>query len=432
MLGSAVAFLTARAPPVANLALARLGAPGDAVETLRNRDPHYGMDPAIYALIFGVVSGLSLPLGAGAGIYLAPVRPHTCALMMAFGAGALLFAVTVELYGHALREVEAGRQGLLEMFTIIFGALSGAAFYLTANQWLKDAFPEDEGEADDPMSSRSASARTTDEKTPLILQVALEAKREAKKQHDSAKQEHQEHKETAAPLMAALSSAEHKKKEEEKKEHAKEGWAKLKTKKRQAIALLSKDKYNMSFNKPREVAIKAACNSDEIDRKGLTVALGIFLGLLVDGLPEGILMGFLSAEGHLTPVLIVSLFVANLPEAFASGSLMIQAGLSTTTIMGLWSGLCLLVGTLCGLSCYLLLFFFPEYGAHGHALPTSVLVGIALVEGITGGAMIACISSVMLPEAFANCDKNRPFLHQTGFLCTAGFLTSVGLKTLFG
>merc|ERR1719440_1663924 len=86
-----------------------------------------------------------------------------------------------------------------------------------------------------------------------------------------------------------------------------------------------------------------------------SVALALFLGLLVDGVPEGVLMGFLSAEGHLTPVLIISLFVANFPEAFSSASLLIQAKMSTSKIIGMWTGLCLLVGCLSGLSCYLLL-----------------------------------------------------------------------------
>lgn len=440
VLGTAVAFLTTRGPEIA-ANIAAEPTPVNTVGSLRHHDPHYGMNPSVYALVFGIVSGLSLPIGAGLGIIASPVKPHLCALMMAFGAGALLFAVTVELYGHALHEVEKSRMSVLEMFTIIFGALCGAAFYLTTNQWLKDTFPESEeadsarrGTADTAGSGTPAHSKSSpavgeaDEKAPL-LKASLKL---AKKERAELLKEKQE-REEMAPMMAALKmeAAD----TGDSKAKAKSAWAKLRGEKRQAIRLLSKDAW--SFKRPREQAIKAYHDEDAVSKQGLVVALGIFLGLLVDGLPEGILMGFLSAEGHLTPVLLFSLFVANLPEAFASGSLMVQAGLSTGQIMGLWSGLMLLVGCLCGLSCYLLLFFFPTYGAHaaGHGggdLPMSVLLGISLVEGITGGAMIACISSVMLPEAFANCDKNRPFLHQTGFLCTAGFLVSVGLKTLFG
>merc|ERR1719148_154351 len=97
-----------------------------------------------------MVSGLSLPVAAVLGVALAPDRADEseegkatvkqfdkgCGLMMAFGAGALLFAVATELYGHALHEVDTGHLGIDEMFTIIFGALCGGAFYLTINEWL--------------------------------------------------------------------------------------------------------------------------------------------------------------------------------------------------------------------------------------------------------------------------------------------------------
>merc|ERR1719263_443771 len=101
-------------------------------------------------------------------------------------------------------------------------------------------------------------------------------------------------------------------------------------------------------------------------------------------------------------------------------------------IVGMWTSLCILVGCLCGGSCYTLLYFFPTFGHGNSDLPAAVLLGIALVEGITGGAMIACISAVMLPEAFESAGKTGPFYTQSGFLCAAGFLMSVALKALFG
>merc|ERR1719161_886341 len=180
-----------------------------------------------------------------------------------------------------------------------------------------------------------------------------------------------------------------------------------------------------------EVEAQALQDANEVKR-AKSVAFALFLGLLVDGVPEGILMGFLSAEGHLTPVLIISLFIANFPEAFSSASLLMEAQMGYGTIIGMWTGLCILVGCLCGISCWLLLWSFPGYGAHNAELPLSVLLGIALVEGVTGGAMIACISSVMLPEAFERAGKTGPFYSQSGFLCTAGFLLSVALKAVFG
>ena len=66
------------------------------------KETQFGMHPAMYALVFGILSGTSLPLAAWLGTMLAPVSDRTCALMMAFGAGALLFAVTVDSSQAAL------------------------------------------------------------------------------------------------------------------------------------------------------------------------------------------------------------------------------------------------------------------------------------------------------------------------------------------
>jgi len=163
--------------------------------------------------------------------------------------------------------------------------------------------------------------------------------------------------------------------------------------------------------------------------RGKHVAFALFLGLTVDGVPEGILMGVLAAEGHLSAVLIISLFVANFPEAFSSASLMRQGGVSRLKIVGMWSGLCVGVGLLAGFACFMLKHFFPTYPG-GDDLPQGLLIGVAVVEGITGGAMIACIASVMLPEAFTRTGKDGCLCCSSGFLCTAGFLIAVVLKAL--
>lgn len=383
------------------------------LKQVKPEDPYYGMSPWMYALVFGIVSGTSLPIGAWLGIYFSPVKDKVCALMMAFGAGALLFAVTVELYGHALHEVSLGNLGLFEMFTTIFGALLGAAFYLTINKWLEEylvAEPE-EKEGED-VEGQEGSASSKPEKKSLSVMDALKTQSLAKQKEDEE---------------AARQNT------EEESSRAKSLWKKAKVVKTVGRSISTMKPEDLQKLRGRTKVIQSA----EDVQHAKSVAFALFLGLLVDGVPEGVLMGFLAAEGHLTPVLIVSLFVANFPEAFSSASLLIQAGMSTGKIIGMWTGLCILVGCLGGASCFLLLLMFPEYG-HGGLhnpnadLPMSVLLGIALVEGITGGAMIACISSVMLPEAFERAGKSGPFYSQSGFLCTSGFLLSVALKAVFG
>jgi hypothetical protein len=162
------------------------------------------------------------------------------------------------------------------------------------------------------------------------------------------------------------------------------------------------------------------------------VAYGLFLGLVVDGIPEGVLMGFLAAEGHLSPVLVLSLLIANFPEAFASASLMKQAELSNTYIVGVWAGLAVLIASLCGSACALVFWRFPEFGTDGFTMPMTWLIGISIVEGLTGGAMIACISSVMLPEAFERSNKEGSITASSGFWCVLGFLLAVVLKANLG
>merc|ERR1740130_116272 len=157
---------------------------------------------------------------------------------------------------------------------------------------------------------------------------------------------------------------------------------------RKTLSLMNKEA--LKNKKGREMAMRMAMDPAEVQH-AKSVAFALFLGLLVDGIPEGILMGFLSAEGHLTPVLIISLFVANFPEAFSSSSLLVQAQMSIPKIIGMWSGLCALVGCLAGFSCWALLAAYPDFGKAGleqQSLPVAVLLCIALVEGLTGGAMI--------------------------------------------
>lgn len=180
---------------------------------------------------------------------------------------------------------------------------------------------------------------------------------------------------------------------------------------------------------PVSVAESIADVDPDMAQKGNNVAFALFLGLLVDGVPEGILMGFLAAEGHLSSVLVVSLLVANFPEAFSSASLMIQGGIAIPIIVSMWTGLCLMVGVLAGISAYLLQLYFPSYPAGN--LPHALLLFVAGVQGITGGAMISCIATVMLPEAFSRGGgRADTLLLSSGFLCTAGFLTAVSMKAL--
>jgi heme/copper-type cytochrome/quinol oxidase subunit 3 len=64
--------------------------------------PMTGLDNvAVKALVFGLISAASLPLGAIAALVWTP-RPRVVAALMAFGGGALLAALTLDLVGEAI------------------------------------------------------------------------------------------------------------------------------------------------------------------------------------------------------------------------------------------------------------------------------------------------------------------------------------------
>jgi zinc transporter ZupT len=191
----------------------------------------------------------------------------------------------------------------------------------------------------------------------------------------------------------------------------------------------------MEIQKPqknRNRAILKIAQEEVIEiERAKALAMSLFLGLLIDGVPECMLMGFLAAEERLTLVLVISLIVANFPEAFSSASLLKRARMSNVSIIGLWTGLMLFVGTFSGLTCYLLLLAFPRYGPDAEVMPLGILVFTSFVEGLAGGAMITLISAVILPEAMEKADNDGPVYHRSGFCCACGFLLSVLLKVAF-
>jgi zinc transporter ZupT len=384
----------------------------------------------------GTASGGSLIIGAIVGCRLAPVSDLSCSAMMAFGAGALLFAVTIELYAHALHELRSGHISLLTEFCVILiSAMIGAMFYLWINRHLEKYMlgDEEEGTASE-MAAETRSSQAS-ENTPLVDKSSGQAGGSA----------------------SSTETPEEKKKR--LKDKAKAMWCKARTSvkftnfvklqamrnvrgrekgMRHLMVEIQRMASKIGLDSPRPSQMVGKSNTQlefeseersEIVKRAKLVAMQLFLGLLVDGVPEAILMGFLAARGHLTPVFIIALFFANFPEAFSSASLLTVARLSWWGIVGMWTFLCLLVGVVAGMSCWALLALYPGY-ATGEPLPLPVLMGIASIEGLTGGSMIACIAAVMLPEAFERMGKEPPLLLSSGMMCALGFLSAVLLKAL--
>lgn len=67
-----------------------------------------GLEEGLQAMLWSGLVAVSLPLGAMAGLLASPVSPRTIAGCMAFGAGALIFAVAIELYSEQIGELRSG------------------------------------------------------------------------------------------------------------------------------------------------------------------------------------------------------------------------------------------------------------------------------------------------------------------------------------
>src|SRR4029077_17994941 len=77
------------------------------------------------AFMFGLISAASLVLGALVALFWIP-RPRVTAAMMAFGGGALLAALTLDLVGEAMRKGD--------FYALAVGCLLGCVLFVVLNQ----------------------------------------------------------------------------------------------------------------------------------------------------------------------------------------------------------------------------------------------------------------------------------------------------------
>lgn len=154
--------------------------------------------------------------------------------------------------------------------------------------------------------------------------------------------------------------------------------------------------------------------------------LAIWLGILLDGIPESIVIGDGLADllmersqmidqlrfFHVIPyTLIAGLFLSNFPEALSSATNMLKQGMTRKKIILMWGSLMVLTGVGAGLGFLL-----------GGILP---LTWIVLIEGVAAGAMLTMIASAMIPEAV---HLGSP--HVVGLSTLSGFLSAIVFKLL--
>jgi zinc transporter ZupT len=138
--------------------------------------------------------------------------------------------------------------------------------------------------------------------------------------------------------------------------------------------------------------------------------LAIWLGIFLDGIPESLVIGSSLLHASMSLSLIAGLFLSNFPEALSSSVGMRHQRYSATRIVVMWSSLMLLTGV----GAFLGAIFFQGVS------PTI----FALMEGVAAGAMLTMIAETMLPEA------SHMGGAVTGISTLLGFLAAIFFKTL--
>jgi ZIP family zinc transporter len=140
-------------------------------------------------------------------------------------------------------------------------------------------------------------------------------------------------------------------------------------------------------------------------------ALAIVLGIVLDGIPESIVLGLtIVVSGSISAAFLVAVLLSNVPETIAATTGLAQAGWSKGRILGLW----LTVSVVSGLAA---VFGFAVFDS---AAPSTV----AFVLAFAGGAILTMLADTMMPEAFEHGGK------LVGVLTTIGFGVAFAISSL--
>ncbi|HUX58142.1 MAG TPA: cyclic nucleotide-binding domain-containing protein [Bacteroidales bacterium] len=152
--------------------------------------------------------------------------------------------------------------------------------------------------------------------------------------------------------------------------------------------------------------------SEEVTEHG-NPSLAIWLGIMLDGIPESIVIGSsLLLHPTMSLSLLAGLFISNFPEALSSTVGMKSQSMSNLKILMMWSSIMIVTG----IGAFVGNIYFEN------ASP----IAFSLVDGMAAGAMLTMIAETMLPEAFHIGGS------VTGLSALAGFLTTLLFKVIGG
>ena len=164
---------------------------------------------------------------------------------------------------------------------------------------------------------------------------------------------------------------------------------------------------------PVETQLAALAAEEEDGRGGNSMA--IFIGALLDGIPESAAIGVgLLAGNSVGFLMVVAVFLSNFPEAVSGAADMRKVIKSKARILLMWAAVAV-ASSLSSLFGYLVL---------GQASEDLQAFSLALAAG----AVLATVSSSMIPEAYRDEDRAVPV--GTPLATVAGFLLAFILTKL--
>lgn len=132
-------------------------------------------------------------------------------------------------------------------------------------------------------------------------------------------------------------------------------------------------------------------------------ATAITLGALMDGIPESIAIGVsLIKGGAVGWVMVIAVFLSNVPEALSAAAGMKKAGRSNGHVLRLWTGV-VVISAFSSMLGYLFL-----AGASGNV--------IGGIQSFAAGAILTMLASTMMPEAYEEGGEVVGLLTSIGFL----------------
>jgi zinc transporter, ZIP family len=132
----------------------------------------------------------------------------------------------------------------------------------------------------------------------------------------------------------------------------------------------------------------------------------IFLGTLLDGIPESLTLGLgLALGGVISVAFLAAVFVSNIPEGIAGTTSLLAEGHSRRRVLWMWIGL-VTASAAAAAAGYALVRFVPVTDGR-------------LIQGFAAGGVLIMLADVMMPEAFEHGGKVVGLLTTLGFMMAA-------------